>query len=85
MNYLLSIEVKNRDDPLMITPHIYEQNFRGTLIYNGSTLNICGVGLLDKINSIFYSIQPNPLYVCGFDNIPRESLGIVILPYYLSK
>lgn len=37
---LPSIEVKNRDDPRMITPCIYEQKIRGTLIDNGSALNI---------------------------------------------
>lgn len=55
-NELPSIEVKNRVDPLMITPRIYEQNIRGTLIDNGPTLNIFCVDLLVKINWDYSSI-----------------------------
>lgn len=44
-----------------------------------STLNICGVELLDKINLDYSSIQLDSLCVHGFDIVPRESLGIVIL------
>lgn len=77
---LPSIEVKNRDDPLMITSCIYEQKIRGNLVDNGSALNICCVDLLDKINWDYSSIQPDHLCVRGFDNVLKESLGIVILP-----
>lgn len=74
------IEVRNRYDPLMITSRSYNKNIKGTLIDNGSPLNIFRVDLLDKINWDHSSIQPDPLCVCCFDNVPREILGIVILP-----
>lgn len=56
---------------------------RGTLIYNRSMLNICYVALIEKMNWDHSSIQHDYLCVRGFDNVSRESLGIVILPIKL--
>lgn len=51
-----------------------------TLVDVGSTLKVCSVSLLDRLNIHKSTIRHDSLSIMGFDNVAKKSLGVIIIP-----
>lgn len=73
-------EIQHKYDPLMIEVIINDSVIRQTLVDNGSSLNLCSISLLHKINVDTSLIKIYSLTIwAGFDNVAKYSLGIIAL------
>lgn len=68
-----SNEIQQQYDPLMIMVIIIDSVIRQTLVDNGSSLNICSINLLHRINAYTSLTKPNSLSICGFNNVGKSS------------
>jgi hypothetical protein len=56
-----------------------------TLFYNGSTLNVYSVTLLDKLVVDKSRIKPKSLLIYGFDSVGMKPIGVITLPIIVGK
>jgi hypothetical protein len=77
---LPSQEVQKQYDALMVVVTINKSIIHRTLIDNGSGLNICSMDMLKSIKANLSTSQPDNNLIRGFDNIDKNTLGIITLP-----
>lgn len=77
---LPSPKIQNQYDPLMIMVIIHDSFIRWTLVDNGSSLSVCGLDLLDKINVDRSLFEPSSITIWGFYNVAKQCLGVITFP-----
>ncbi|GLJ49633.1 hypothetical protein SUGI_1053010 [Cryptomeria japonica] len=73
-------EIQHQYDPLMIVVIMKDTAIRRTLVDNGSSLNVCSINLLHKMNVDTSLIESDSRPIRGFDNVAKTSLGTITLP-----